>query len=166
MYQADTTDQVIDEQETPQNIDEPETPTEEPNPRGLFELMVLEVVERPYDYKKRMLSSNREYLDDDEPESLGRIYDLDKSAQVYAHWCRQLAINQGGFYLESLFVTDKGNWFLYSDANNGAVDRVFCRQAGVRITPIGRVDAFYWLEDRGAGVDVFEKYFPDMIELA
>jgi len=68
--------------------------------------------------------------------------------------------------MEMLMLSDKGNWFLYSEGRDASVKNLWCNKAGENITPLSRHDVFAYLESKGRDAEVAEKYFPEHIEKA
>lgn len=101
---------------------------------------------------------------DEDDETWGRKYDVATSERVWTVWEGEYNTSQGGFWLESLFVTKNEKWFLYSHAYEASAEHVHCGKAGLKITPLDRIEAFEWLVDKDADTEVIEKYFNDKIE--
>jgi hypothetical protein len=133
---------------------------EQAKPSGI---KVEKVVTVDYEFNLQRIVSEEATEDD---ETWGEKYDVGSSEMIHTVWNSEYNTSQGGFWLESLFVTKNENWFLYSHAYKPSAEHVQCGKAGINITPIDKIDAFEWLVDNDADTEVIEKYFHDKIEEA
>jgi hypothetical protein len=98
----------------------------------------------------------------------GKIYDT-KKAEVVAEWSNHYYRNDFHYCEETLYRTDKGNWFLYGEG--GAMSKY--REpsgsnswgGGEGITPLTTEEAYAWLEEHDR-VKEIEEYFQDKLEEA
>jgi hypothetical protein len=108
---------------------------------------------------RRVLSD----YEDERDEIWGKIYDAGKSEMVWTSQSGDYHNRQNGWWLECLFVTPKGNWFLYSEASEYSARHLYCKEKGKRITPLDRFESFDYLEARQVPVEIFEKHFADKV---
>jgi len=97
----------------------------------------------------------------------GKKYDTEK-ASVVAEWCNHYPSNDFKSCEETLYRTDKGNWFLHGEG--GAMSRYAeaygnSVSGGADIIAMTHDEAYGWLVDHGETEDA-ERYFPEKVEEA
>jgi len=98
----------------------------------------------------------------------GKVYDTEKATLV--------AFDRFGFpgdfnaWYEALYVTRKGNYFLYGEGGPktryGRMVSTNTCGGGSDITPLTPEEAFEWLEKHNVDVDVVRQYFSEKLEEA
>jgi len=95
----------------------------------------------------------------------GKRYDTE-TAEMVAEDSNGYAYSDFNHCEETLYRTQRGNWFLYGEGGpmskySQAVGDM--RGGGSAIVPLSADDARSWLENAGK-TDELERYFPDSIE--
>lgn len=96
----------------------------------------------------------------------GKVYNTEtaKSLTTYQYGTS----NDLRYYCEELFVTSKGNYFLFGEGGPASRYAVTCSgssSGGRDITALTRQEAFEWCQEHNR-VSTIEKVFSDMMEEA
>jgi len=95
----------------------------------------------------------------------GKRYNCDTATEV-AHYWNGLSSSDFNNLSETLYITQKGNFFLYGSGGPMTKYAIHCGNnisGGSDIIPLTKEEAFKWCENR-AMTEAIEKYFSDMIE--
>jgi hypothetical protein len=97
----------------------------------------------------------------------GMKYDTDK-AEAVADWSNHYPSNDFKSCSESLFVTTKGNWFLWGEG--GAMSKYSTPHGnsvggGEEIIALTPDEAYKWLENNDE-TDAIDRFFPEKVEEA
>jgi len=97
-----------------------------------------------------------------------KVYDTDKATLVA--FDRFGAPGDFSAWYEALYITKKGNYFLYGEGGPrtryGRIVSSNSMGGGSEIIPLSEEEAFAWLQEHDIDVEVIEKYFGDMLEEA
>ena len=97
----------------------------------------------------------------------GKVYNTETATKV-AEWSNGLSYSDFNNENEELYVTKKGNWFLYGE---GGANSKYRKSNGnsawgsSNIIAMSELDAYKWLEKNNE-LDAIESYFPKEIEEA
>ncbi len=97
----------------------------------------------------------------------GKTYDTSTATEI-GQWDNGHYPNDFYYISETLFLTQRGRWFLYAiggAATDYGVDDGDSRRGGKKIVPIDRAAALKWLEKAGL-TEAIETHFADEIEPA
>ena len=95
----------------------------------------------------------------------GKRYNTDTAEMVCDYW-NGLAGSDFNNLSETLYITKKGNFFLYGTGGPMTKYSVSCgnmQSGGEDITPLTKEQAFKWCEKHNCN-NAIDQYFPDMIE--
>lgn len=92
-------------------------------------------------------------------------YDTEK-AEIIAYYYSGIKFNDPNTFSEELYVTKKGNYFLYGSGGPMTKYKEFNGKkicGGDKIIPLSNVEAYVWLEEHNE-TDAIEEYFTNEFE--
>lgn len=95
----------------------------------------------------------------------GKRYNTNTATEIDHYW-NGLSSNDFRNVSESLYVTKKGNFFLYGEGgpmSKYAVSNGNLTSGSTNIIPLNKEDAFKWCE-RYSNSEIIDQYFPDLVE--
>ncbi len=98
----------------------------------------------------------------------GKLYDTEKATKIADYW-NGLGADDFRYVFEELYVTAKGNYFLFGEGGAMTEYSVSCGNnswsGSANIISLTREEAYKWLENREQTEAIIE-YFSDFIEEA